>query len=62
MIVTIKKDKDMKKVTKGAYDNLYKGMGYTLVNKKQEPKPSYKDVEVISENNKKADKEIKESK
>lgn len=62
MIVTIKKDKNMKKVTKGAYDNLYKGMGYTIVNQKQESKPLYKEAQVISENNKKAEKETKESK
>lgn len=46
MIVTIKHDKDVKKVTKGAYENFYKNMGYEIVNEK---KPKEVKEAVISE-------------
>lgn len=44
MIVTIKKDNDIKKVTKGAYENFYKDAGYTIEKNVKEEKP--KSVEV----------------
>lgn len=44
MIVTIKKDNDIKKVTNGAYENFYKALGYTIDKKVKDEKP--KDVEV----------------
>lgn len=56
MVVTIKKDSDVKRVTKGAYENFYKGMGYTIEKGKQESKPLYKDVEVISKKDEKVEK------
>lgn len=38
-MVTIKKDNDIKKVTKGAYENFYKDLGYKLEKKLKDEKP-----------------------
>lgn len=47
MIVTIKKGENVKKVTKGAYDNLYRSLGFEILNEKK-PK-EVKEVKEVKE-------------
>lgn len=50
MIVTIKKGENVKKVTKGAYDNLYRSLGFEILNEKKPKEVKEVKETVISEN------------
>ena len=49
MIVTIKKGENVKKVTKGAYDNLYRSLGFEILNEKKPKEVKEVKETVISE-------------
>lgn len=47
MIVTIKKDNSVKRVTKGAYENFYKGLGYKIDKKGKEEAPKKQEFKKV---------------
>lgn len=62
MVVRIEKDNIRKTVTKGAYEEFYKNLGFNIIKKDDEKNDNVKEVKISSENFKKFKVEDKNEK
>lgn len=62
MVVRIEKDNIRKTVTKGAYEEFYKNLGFNIIKKDDKKNDNVKEVKISSENFKKFKVEDKNEK
>ncbi len=62
MVVRIEKDNIQKTVTKGAYEEFYKDLGFKIIKKDEKKNDSVKEAKIVSENFKKFNLDDKKEK